>query len=74
MIRLNIFVVLIRFPKKTTKELKLKVIDKVNDLNDTYQLTSNQKIAIDIAITQIEKGEFLTNEQSNKEIDEWLNK
>jgi len=71
---LNIFVVLIRFPKKTTKELKLKVIDKVNDLNDTYQLTSNQKIAIDIAITQIEKGEFLTNEQSNKEIDEWLNK
>jgi len=74
LIRLNIFVVLIRFPKKTTKELKLKVIDKVNDLNDTYQLTSNQKIAIDIAITQIEKGEFLTNEQSNKEIDEWLNK
>ena len=77
----------------TTQDLKHKVIDKVNELNDEsllldlmkliddnsfdndiYQLSSNHKDAIDKAIRQIENGEYLTNDQSNKEIDKWLNK
>jgi hypothetical protein len=77
----------------TTQDLKHKVIDKVNELedenllldlmkliddnsidNDIYQLSSNHKNAIDIAIKQIENGDYLTNEQSNKDIDKWLSK
>lgn len=76
-----------------TKELKHKVIDKINQLeddnllidliriidnsaidNEFYRLSENHKKAIDTAIDQIEKGDFLTNEQSNKQIDEWLKK
>lgn len=77
----------------TTNELKHKVIDKINALdddgllkdlirliedstddNEIYCLSDNHKKAINIAIDQIEKGDYLTNEQSNKEIDEWLKK
>ena len=77
----------------TTNELKHKVIDKINELNDDsilkdlirliedstddneiYRLSDNHKKAINTAIDQIEKGDYLTNEQSNKEIDEWLKK
>ena len=77
----------------TTQDLKQKVIDKVNELEDEsllldlmrliddnstndeiYSLSSNHKAAIKKAIIQIENGEYLTNEQSNKEIDKWLNK
>jgi hypothetical protein len=52
----------------------IKLIDDNSIDNDIYQLSSNHKTAVDIAIKQIENGDYLTNEQSNKEIDEWLNK
>jgi RNA polymerase-binding transcription factor DksA len=52
----------------------IKLIDDNSIDNDIYQLSDNHKAAIDIAIKQIENGDYLTNEQSNKEIDEWLNK
>ena len=52
----------------------IKLIDDNIIDNDIYQLSSNHKTAIDIAIKQIENGDYLSNEQSNKEIDEWLNK
>ncbi|MFO7657579.1 MAG: hypothetical protein R6W78_10965 [Bacteroidales bacterium] len=77
----------------TTNELKHKVIDKINELeddgllkdlirliedssddNEIYRLSDNHKKAINTAIDQIDKGDYLTNEQSNKQIDEWLNK
>ncbi len=76
----------------TTKDLRDKVIDKVNKLEDEsllndlirliddnaddeiYRLSDNHKKAINTAIDQIEKGDYLTNEQSNKQIDKWLNK
>lgn len=77
----------------TTKELRHKVIEKINELDDEnllhdlirliedstediekYRLSDNHKKAINKAIDQIEKGDYLTNEQSNKQIDEWLNK
>ena len=41
---------------------------------EIYRLSDNHKIAIDTAISQINNGDFLTVEQSNKEINEWLNK
>ncbi|MFW6328279.1 MAG: hypothetical protein ACOC2F_08220 [Bacteroidota bacterium] len=77
----------------TTRELRHKVIDKINKLDDEsllndlikliddtvnedqiYRLSDNHKKAICTAIDQIAKGDYLTNEQSNQEIDEWLNK
>lgn len=41
---------------------------------DIYQLNNSQKEAIAEARNQIKKGQFLTEEQANKEVDEWLNK
>ena len=61
----------------TDNEL-LMDINKLLDHNlidsDVYKLSDNHKIAIDRAITQIDNGDFLTNDQVNKEINEWLNK
>lgn len=39
---------------------------------EVYTLNESQKMAVDEARAQIEKGQFLTVEQANKEIDEWL--
>jgi hypothetical protein len=76
----------------TTIELKRRVIDKVNKVNDEsllmdlmrllddsddkeiHRLSYEHKIAIQTAINQIDSGDFLTNDQADKEIDEWLNK
>jgi len=41
---------------------------------EIYKLNDKQQKAIREARTQIKNGEFLTDEQANKEIDEWLNK
>ena len=41
---------------------------------DIYKLNNSQKEAITVARKQIKKGQFLTEEQANKEVDEWLNK
>jgi len=66
------------FVKKWAGFLKDESIDshKNDYLSDSeiYRLSDNHKTAIDTAINQIENGDFLTNEQSNKEIDEWLNR
>ncbi len=39
-----------------------------------YQLSTEQKIAIEEAQDQYRKGNILTNEQAENEIDEWLGK
>jgi predicted transcriptional regulator len=41
---------------------------------DVYILNDKQKEAIEEGRKQIVKGEYLTDEESNKEIDEWLSK
>lgn len=48
-------------------ELETKDIEK-------YKLNDDQCEAIKEARQQIINGQFLTDEQSNKEIDEWLSK
>ena len=73
-------------------ELKRRVIDKVNEVDDDsllmdlmrlidesddkeiHRLSNAHKIAVQTAINQIDCGDFLTNDQADKEIDEWLNK
>ena len=39
-----------------------------------YELSRQQKNTIEEAQDQYKKGETLTNEQANSEIDEWLEK
>jgi len=41
---------------------------------EIYKLNDDQSKAIIEARQQINSGQFLTDEQSNKEIDEWLSK
>jgi tRNA A22 N-methylase len=41
---------------------------------EIYILHDDQKKAISEARQQIKNGQFLTDEQANNEIDEWLNK
>ncbi|MGO2403564.1 hypothetical protein [Mesonia sp.] len=45
-----------------------------NKVRKTYKLSKEQNVAIKEARTQIENGDFLTNEQADQEIEEWLNK
>jgi hypothetical protein len=41
---------------------------------EMYKLNDDQRKAINEARQQINSGQFLTDEQSNNEIDEWLSK
>lgn len=41
---------------------------------EVYKLSDEQKSAVNEAREQIERGEFLTDDQVNKDVDEWLNK
>lgn len=41
---------------------------------DMIVLSSEQKEAIDEGIKDIEEGNYLSNEEANREIDEWLKK
>lgn len=51
-----------------------KLLDDSLDDSEIMMLSDNHKNAIEVAKEQIEKGEYLTNEQANKEMDKWLNK
>ena len=39
---------------------------------EVYQLNDDQKEAINEARQQVKQGQFLTEEKTNNEIDEWL--
>ncbi|MDN4164067.1 hypothetical protein QWY31_01070 [Cytophagales bacterium LB-30] len=39
---------------------------------DVYKLNDGQKAAIQEAREQIKRGDFLTDNQANREIDKWL--
>ena len=41
---------------------------------EIYKLSDNQKLIVEESRQQIKNGQFLADEQANKEIDEWLNK
>jgi len=61
----------------TDNDLLMDVYKLLDDSlmdSEIYRLSDDQKNAIDTAINQINNGDFLTSEQANKEINEWLNK
>ena len=46
---------------------------KTQDI-EVYKLTDEQRKAVNEARQEIKDGQFLTDEQANNEIDEWLRK
>ena len=58
-----------RILEEAYRLLKLETED-----TEVYKLNDDQKKAINEARQQLTKGQFLTEEKANKEIDEWLNK
>jgi predicted transcriptional regulator len=50
---------------------RLLELETTEDI-EIYKLNDDQKKAISEARQQIKNGQFLTEEQANKEIDEWL--
>ena len=62
-----------------TKDEKLleeayRLLESETEDIDRYMLNDSQKEAINEARQQISEGKYLSNEQSNREIDEWLSK
>lgn len=51
-----------------------RLLELETDDIEVYKLNEDQKKAINEARQQIISGQFLTDDQSNKEIDEWLDK
>ena len=51
-----------------------RLLDVKIEESHVYILNDKQKEAIEQGRKQISKGEYLTDEESNKEIDEWLSK
>ncbi len=55
-----------------------RMLQEVNRLLETgadeeiYELTTEQISGIEESKEQIKKGQYLTNEEANKEIQEWL--
>jgi len=47
---------------------------QLNESEELYPLTSEMESAIEESRIQIQKGQYLTHKEANKEIDEWLEK
>lgn len=60
----------------TTDKVKLEEIYRLLEIDfdeqEVYMLSAEQKSAVGEAQKQIENGEFLSDEQANKEVEEWL--
>jgi len=74
----------IEIRKKLIAEIKLSdnrhlleemyhFINQENEIKNIYNLSNKQKSAIKEAQNQINNGDYLTNEQANQEIEQWLN-
>lgn len=60
----------------TTDKVKLEEIYRLLEIDfdeqEVYILSAEQKSAVEEAQKQIKNGEFLSDEQANKEVEEWL--
>ena len=64
--------------QKTDNESLLQEVYRLLELEtediEIYKLSDDQKKAVNEGRQQINDGRFLTNDQADNEIDEWLNK
>ncbi len=51
-----------------------RLIGKKDFDNEMYKLSDEQRIAVEESQSQYKTGQFLTDKQVNKKIDEWLSK
>jgi ABC-type lipoprotein export system ATPase subunit len=58
----------------TLLEEAFRLLELESEDIEIYQLNGDQKNAVNEARHQIKNGKFLTNDQANDEIDEWLKK
>ena len=70
-----------RLIDKIQKTNDVKILEEANrffditiDEQETYHLNDEQLSRVEEAQKQILNNQFLTNDQANKEIDEWLKK
>ena len=60
----------------TTDKVKLEEIYRLLEIDfdeqEVYMLSAEQKSAVGEAQKQIENGEFISDEDANKEVEEWL--
>jgi hypothetical protein len=52
----------------------MTLLEDKEESTEIHRLSTDHKKAIHKAIEEIENGNFITNEQANKEIQEWLKK
>lgn len=57
---------------KNLLEELYRYLNRENRTQKSYNLSDEQKLAIEEAREQINKGDYLTSEEANQEIDEWL--
>lgn len=64
--------------QKTDNESLLQEVFRLLEIEtedlEIYKLSDDQKKAVNEARQQIKNGQFLNNDQADKEIDEWLSK
>jgi hypothetical protein len=64
--------------QKTENDQLLEEVYRLLDMEveetEVYVLSNAQKDAIEESRQEIRQGKYLTDDQSNKEIDEWLEK
>jgi hypothetical protein len=51
-----------------------RLLERETEGFEIYKLNEEQKNAVEEGREQIRRGQFLTNDQANDEIDEWLSK
>ena len=57
---------------KNLLEEAFRLLQMQSDDIEPYKLSEDQKIAVNEARLQIKNGQFLTDDEANKDINEWL--
>lgn len=52
----------------------LMITEMEDEISGVYPLSAEEIVAVNEGIEQIESGQYLTHEESNKRADEWLKK
>lgn len=64
--------------KRSNNESLLKEISRLLeievDLEEVYKLSEEQLSVVEEGLVQLKNGQFLTHEEANAEIEEWLKK
>ena len=69
--------ILIQKISSTQDERILQEVNRLLEIGldeEVYQLTDEQKAAVEEAKEQIRNGQSMSHEEANKEIEEWLKK